>query len=244
MIGIFLSLWFGFTDTRSSEPLAAYGFLDKPTYSIKRIRRGPSQEYTPQAGDILLYSDPDIFWATMYFMAGTGAPGHAGLVARNLDGTMSVLEAGYNESLWVRFVPLDQRLKDYPGTIWVRSRLTPISPEADLRLTEFAHLVDCRRYSAVRLLSQLTPFRARGPLRTIWFGKPRGIRNDYICSEAVLEGLVYAGLLDAKTTRPSATYPRDMFFDHSMNPYINRHLKLQCSWQVPALWQPTPAPMP
>jgi hypothetical protein len=108
-------------------------------------------------------------------------------------------------------------------------------------LTDFAETVDGHRYGVIRLLGQLTPLRSRGPLRTAFMGKPKGVRSTYICSEAVLEALVMAGLLDAETTRPSATYPRDMFFDSSPNPYINKHLKLQCDWEAPRLWQLCPS---
>ena len=48
--------------------------------------------------------------------------------------------------------------------------------------------------------------------------------------------MVYAGLLDRETARPTATYPRDMFFDHSRIPHIDKHLGLACDWHVPALW--------
>ena len=67
-------------------------------------------------------------------------------------------------------------------------------------------------------------------------GGPRGLREDYICSEVVLESLVWAGVLEARTTRPSATFPRDMFFDRSSNLYIHFHSALRCRWEPPALW--------
>ena len=71
-------------------------------------------------------------------------------------------------------------------------------------------------------------------------GKPKGPGGRYHCAQAALEGLVYAGLLDPETTRPSATFPRDMFFDRSPIPYIDKHLHLDQGWEVPALWTATP----
>jgi hypothetical protein len=221
---------------------ASYGHIDQPAYSIDKQRRGPSFPYEPQPGDVLLLSNTNFAWATAYFMCGTGAPGHTALVARLEDGTLGIIEAGFNEEPFVNFTSLRDRLHDYPGTIWVRRRKTPITAEQSKALTDYGRIINGRRYGVVRLLAQLTPFRSRGPIRTYFLGKPKGIRSSYICSEAVLEGLVMAGLLDAETTRPSATYPRDMFFDESLNLYINEHLPLAYDWNIPALWRLTPAP--
>ncbi len=45
-------------------------------------------------------------------------------------------------------------------------------------------------------------------------------------------------MTDADTARPSATFPRDLFFDRSLNPYLNRHPPLGDGWDPPALWTP------
>jgi len=217
-----------------------FGYLNQPAYSIDKCPRPPFVAYRPQPGDIILYSDSNIAWATLYAIAGTGAPGHSGLVTRMSDGELGVLEAGYNDKPWVRFIRLDERLPSYKGTCWVRRRKSPISAEQSQILTEFAETIDGHRYGVLRLLAQLTPIRKRGPLRLYVMGKARGVRDTYICSEAVLEGLVLAGLLDAETTRPSATYPRDLFFDSSPNRYLNRHFKLCGDWEIPQLWRRGP----
>ena len=65
---------------------------------------------------------------------------------------------------------------------------------------------------------------------------PRGDRASYYCSELVLEACVAACLVNPITTRPSASYPHDLFFDHSHNRYINKHLPLACEWEAPARW--------
>jgi hypothetical protein len=184
---------------------------------------------------VILTSSPQPIWSFLYRIAGTGAPGHAMLVVRLADGSPGVLEAGYNDKPVIRLTPLDDRLRSYHGTVWVRRRKEPVTPEQSAALTEFAETIDGRRYSVGRLLAQLTPLRDRGPLRTRFLGRPRGLRSSYMCSEAVLEGLVLAGLVDPETTRPSATYPRDMFFDSSPNPYIDEHPALAEDWEPPAL---------
>ena len=212
------------------------GTISEPAYDNAHERPGPTTPYVPQEGDIVLLSNPNFAWRTAYMIAKTGSPGHSGVVVTMRDGQLGLLEAGYEGSLQVRVTPLTFRLAEYKGWLWVRHRKCPLTVEQSARMTEFAHTIDRKPYAVLRLLMQITPFRSRGPIRTYLFGKPRGIRSSYICSEAVLESLVYADLLEAETTRPSATYPEDMFFDHSTNKYINENLHLQDQWEKPALW--------
>lgn len=218
---------------------APFGYLNQPAYSIDKKPRLPVQPYQPQPGDVLLFSDPTIIWGLLYTIALTSAPGHSGLVVQLEDGQLGILEAGYDDKPWVRVVSLEQRLSQFPGTIWVRQRKTPITAEQSRILTWFANEIDGHRYGVFRLFCQLTVFRNRGPLRTYVLGKPQGVRKTYICSEAVMEALVAAALIDTETARPSATFPRDLFFDRSPNLYINRHPPLASDWEVPALWRAT-----
>ena len=82
----------------------------------------------------------------------------------------------------------------------------------------------------------MTPLRSRGPLRTWFLGGPHGERGSYFCSELVVECCVVAGLIDADTARPAATYPRDLFFGDSLNLYLHEHLHLEGGWLPPARW--------
>jgi hypothetical protein len=108
-------------------------------------------------------------------------------------------------------------------------------------LTEFALAQDGKRFALFRLGVQLTPFRTRGPLRTYFMGSPHGgNRRSYFCSELVSEACVAAGLLDPARTRPSATYPRDLFFGRSFNRFLNRHLEINEGWLPPARWTDQP----
>ena len=217
---------------------APYGYTYAPARDIALIPRFPVQRYEPQPGDVIFMSDTNPLWTTLYAMALTGAPGHIGLVVSLPDGRLGIQEAGFNESLWTRTVPLDYRLNHYPGKVWVRRIGTPLSPEQNARLTEFVMLTDNTRYNLRLAAIQITPLSPRGPLRTHFLARPRGPEPPLICSEAVLEALIYAGAIDGHTTRPAATYPRDLFFDRALNPYINRHPPLAGGWEVPALWTP------
>jgi hypothetical protein len=215
-----------------------YGKLCQPAYSVDEAVRLPLEDYHPQAGDILFFDDHDRVWQFCFNIAGAGRPMHAGLVVRLPDGELNSLEAGYNDSIYVKLLPLKDRLHEFPGVIWVRRPAAPISAEQSDRLTDFALRASKRHFAVCRILLQIGPLRCRGPLRTYVLGKPRGMRHFFLCSECVLEALVDAGLLDAETTRPGATYPRDMFFDASPNRYLNRHFKMAPMWIPPQMWQP------
>jgi hypothetical protein len=77
-------------------------------------------------------------------------------------------------------------------------------------------------------------------VRTRWVGAPHGERRSYFCSELVVEACIAAGLTDPATARPAATYPRDLFFDRSPNPYLDEHPPLGDGWEPPARWTEHP----
>lgn len=219
---------------------APFGYLYAPAFDVRPLPREPVTGYAPKAGDVVLMSDTNRFWTALARLALTGKPGHNGLVVTMPDGRLGLFEAGANDALWTRITPLDYRLNAYPGYIWVRPRAVPLTPEQDRRLTEFAVAADGSRYNLRQYLKQATQFSHRGPLRTVFIGKPVGIGYRYFCSQSAVEALVYAGVSDVRTARPSATYPQDLFYDRSRNPYIDRHPPLGPDWGPPQLWTPLP----
>ena len=219
------------------EPQASY--LWQASYQVDKVLRAPSRTYVPQPGDIVMAADTSVFWKVMHNLAGTSDPTHSMIVFAKPDGTMGILEAGPHDTLKCRTLDALPHMKSYEaeGRVWVRRRAVPLTPEQSARLTEFALATDGRQFALARLAGQLTAFRTRGPVRTWFVGKPRGMdQKNYFCSELVCEACVHAGILDPLTTRPSATYPRDLFMDHSPNPYLKRHLKLAPCWDPPARW--------
>jgi hypothetical protein len=203
------------------------------------VLRVPAAAYVPQPGDVMLATDDGKFWAITHDLALAFEPHNSGIVVARADGSLGVLEAGPNDTLVVGISPLLPHLKEYAdkGPVWIRKRKTPLTPEQCAALTDFAERQNGKRFALIRLGGQLTPLRHRGPLRTFVVGKPRGDRGGYFCSELVTESCVAAGLIDAATARPSATYPHDLFFDRSYNIYINHHLPLGCDWYPPARWE-------
>jgi len=75
-------------------------------------------------------------------------------------------------------------------------------------------------------------------------GKPRGDRSGYYCSELVVEACVAAGLIDPAVARPAATYPADLFFERSLNPFLRRNFDLSPCWYPPARWTACPCGRP
>lgn len=223
----------------AGRPAPAASFLWQPSYQEDQVLRAPTRAYTPQAGDIVMSADGSFFWKLMHNLAGTSHPTHSMIVFQMPDGRMGIIEGGPHDTMKCRVLDALPHMLSYEaeGRVWVRRRACPLTPEQSARLTEFALAVDGREFAIRRLARQLTPFRTRGPVRTFFVGKPHGIDHDsYYCSELVTEACVYAGLMDPRTARPSATYPRDLFMDHSPNLYLNRHLKLAPAWDPPARW--------
>jgi hypothetical protein len=226
----------------AAPPGGGPSFLYRPAFAIDHTIRLPARPYQPQPGDIMLATDGSLFWTLMHNAAGTSHPTHSGVVFAMPDGRMAILEGGPHDTMRCRILEAIPHLACYEaeGRVWVRPRSVPLTPDQSRRLTGFALATDLREFAVGRLAVQLTPFRTRGPVRTCFVGKPKGLTRDgYFCSELVIEALVYAGLIDAATARPSATYPRDIFFGSSLNPYINRHLKLK-EWHPPSRWTGTP----
>jgi len=228
----------------AGKPAPAGSFLWQSTYELDYELRGPTRPYMPQAGDIVMSTDGSVFWKTMHNLAGTSHPTHSMIVYARPDGTTAILEGGPHDTLKCLVVETLPHMFSYEkeGRVWVRRRAVPLTCEQSAKLTEFALAVEGRRFALGRLAAQLTVFRTRGPFRTAFVGHPHGLdQKSYYCSELVCEACVYAGLLDAATTRPSATYPRDLYMDASLNPYLNKHLKLAPAWEVPARWTSVPA---
>jgi hypothetical protein len=217
-------------------------FLYQPAFCIDDARRLPAEPYLPQPGDIMLRLDSSVFWRITHYMALAFDPNGSGIIVARPDGSLAVLEAGPNDCLWVRCLDMLPHLKEYAdaGKVWIRRRRVPLTPEQSARLTAFAMAADGKRFALHRLGVQLTPFRSRGPLRTRFMGKPHGDRWCYFCSELVCEACVAAGLLDPERTRPAATYPNDLFFGKSWNPFISKHLDVNAGWQPPARWTDIP----
>lgn len=239
MLSVLLPL---LTLAATPAPLDCGSYLCRPAFCLDDVRLGPTEPYAPQPGDLMLRLDRNLFWRVTHAMAGAFDPNGSGIVFARPDGSLAVLEAGPNDTLWVGTLDLLPHLCEYAeqGRVWIRRRKTPLTPEQSEQLTAFALRQDGKWFALPRLGVQLTPFRSRGPLRTYFMGKPKGDRVSYFCSELVCEACVAAGLLEAERTRPAATYPCDLFFGRSYNPFIDKHLDVNDGWHPPARWLPTP----
>lgn len=229
-----------------AEPIGSY--LYRPAYCIDDVHRLPARPYQPQPGDIVLATDDKFFWKIMHNLAWTGHPHHTGVVFARCDGSLAVLEAGPYDTRWIRTDDVLPHLKKYEerGLVWVRARKCPLTPEQSACLTAFCERQDGKKFAISRIMFQLTLLRPRGPftLKTRLTGKPKGERNRYYCTELVLEALVAAGALDPERTRPAATYPRDVFMDHSPNFFLNRIMQFSECWGPSARWTQCPVAAP
>jgi len=218
------------------------GFLYRPLYSLDEELYGPAKPYYPQPGDIVLPTNHSIFWTIGHNLALAGHPHHSGIVISLPDGRPAMLEAGPHDTPRCEVLELLPNLQCYTleGPVWIRRRSTPLTSEQSANLTDFAIAEDGKRFALVRLAGQLTLLRSRGPIRTKFVGGPHGDRQSYYCAELVTEACVAAGIMDPAKTRPSATYPHDLFFDRSHNLFLNRNFKLAPDWDPPARWTSNP----
>jgi hypothetical protein len=215
------------------------GYLCQAAYALDDEMRLPAKRYVPQPGDIYMSTDRSPIIQAGHRLALSGQPNHSGLVIAQPDGRPAILEAGPFNGLKVEIVDLSHDLRTHAERtekVWIRARRTPLTREQSAQLTAWAMKQNGKRFAAGRMLCQMTPFRSRGPLRTFVLGEPNGERDCYFCAELVLESLVHVGLLSPSTTRPCATYPRDMFFDQSNNLFLSRYFTLAEGWHPPARW--------
>jgi hypothetical protein len=205
--------------------------------------RLPAEPYFPQPGDIFLATDNLWFHRITHRLALSGPPHHSGIIFQRPDGSMAILEAGPHNDVRVQCLDFLAHVKshdDQGEKVWIRRRRVPLTPEQSAKLTAFALAQDGKPFATIRLAGQLTLLRSRGPIRTYFMGGPHGERDTYFCSELALESCVAAGLLDPAKTRPAATYPRDIFFGKSLNPFIKDNLEVNAWWFPPARWTGCP----
>jgi hypothetical protein len=232
--------------TGQLEPCGPASYLYQPAACYDHLLWLPAQAYCPQPGDIMLAADPSPGAKLGHRLAFSGGPHHSGIVFALPDGRLAQLEAGPYNTLRLRLMdplPHWQKYTEHER-VWIRKRRIPLTPEQSALLTAFALRQDGKPFALVRLAGQLTLLRSRGPLRTWVVGGPHGDRSRYFCSELVMEACVAAGLLDPACTRPAATYPRDLFFGTSPNPFLRQHLDLESGWYPPARWTSCPLTLP
>jgi hypothetical protein len=219
--------------------------LYQPAFCIDYELRGPAEMYHPQPGDLFLCTGRERWAKWGHWAAFARAPQHSGVVVAP-DGSLALLEAGPHNTFHIEVLELVPQLASYAEyeRVWIRRRRVPLTPDQCAGLTAFAMSVEGKRFAFFRMLGQLTVCRSRGPYRTEFMGVSRGDqRSSYYCAELTMEACVAAGLIDPDTARPSASYPRDMFFGCSKNRYINEHLDMS-EWEPPARWTLCPGTEP
>ncbi len=221
---------------QTAESISCGSRLYQPAYSLDCQLREPARPYVPEPGDIMLCTDFKVHWTLGHDLAGAHHPHHCGIVLALPDGRLGLLEAGPHDQPFIGIAEALPHLRSYEveGPVWIRKRRVPLTCEESAQLTEFALKQKTKRFAVARMCAQMTVIRSRGPLRTYWIGGPNPDRSSYFCAELCMDACVAAGLLDPARTRPSATYPHDVFMDESLNPFLNKYQKLYPYWDPPA----------
>lgn len=213
----------------------AAGYLFPRQTKAGAAQRQRATPYLPREGDLVFFDEHSWFWNFLFALAGTGPPLHMGIVVKRPDGSLAVLEAGPDDTLWVKLLDLGPRLRqfrrDYRGTITIRRCRRALSREKSAALTKFALAQKGKPYAVLRLLAQATPLRARGPLEPL-LARTALDRGAWICSELAVAAGTVAGLFDPRVIRSNVTYPRDLV--------DNRRHDLRRTWHDPEVWSPVP----
>jgi len=190
--------------------------------------------YKPREGDLVFYDDRHPGWLVLFAYAGTGPPLHMGMVVKKSDGKLAVLEAGPDDTVWVKLLALDERLRqfhdDFSGTITIRRCKKELTADQSRALTKFAEAQEGKRYAVGRLLLQGTSFRSRGPVRELVLGRTVLDRDSWICSELAVAAGTVVKLFDPKVVHANVAYPLDLV--------NNERHDLSDSWHDPAIWLP------
>lgn len=211
------------------------GFLKTERKNAKGVIKEKIRPYEPREGDLVFYDDHHVVWSALFAYAGTGSPLHMGIVFKKPDGKLAVLEAGPDDSIWVKLLDVDKRLpqfqKDFDGLIRIRRCKTVLAEEESKALTKFAVAQDGKRYAVGRLLLQGTPFRERGMKDEMTKGKTILDRDSWICSEISVAAGTVAKLFDPKVVHSTVAYPKDLV--------DNARYDLSKTWHDAAVWRPT-----
>jgi hypothetical protein len=209
------------------------GYLSQAP-STTRAKQSLALPYLPREGDLVFYDDHNLFWMILFAWAGTGPPLHVGIVVKKSDASLAILEAGPDDTVWVKLLDLAPRLhqfqEHYRGTISIRRCKKELTKSQSEALTKFAEAQDGKRYAILRLLLQGTCFRTRGPIREWFLARTDLDRWSWICSELVVAAGTVAGLFPS-SVKSNVTYPRDIVDNHRHN--------LSRIWSDAEIWRPS-----
>jgi hypothetical protein len=218
------------------------GVVEASSYLI-RAASGPhgervifSEPYVPKPGDLVFYDCEQLQWDIIDFLSGTGPPDHMGIVVARPDGNLAVLEAGPDKVLRVFLLDIPTRFEGHHGGIYVRRLRCPLTPEQSAALTDFALAQEGKRYALFRFLRQITPFKARGPIRSSLFGMTKLNREHWFCSELVVAAGTVAGLFNPNVMNANNIYPYDILDDTRYD--------LSDLYEEAAVWSRTPSTAP
>lgn len=255
-VGVLLIAGLSTLVSSPAPPCSDNGFLYQPAFSVDHELRCPAHPYMPQPGDIYLSSEEWFLARLGHKLCRSGAPHHSGIIFAMPDGRMALLEGGPDSTLFVRILDLIPQMTFYANRqrVWIRQRCKPLTEEQSKRLTAFALAAADRPFAAVRMVLQVGPLKTKGLIRTPLSKGPYAacfdpcdpepsMRKKYFCSELVTEACVAACLFDPVTSRPTSTYPRNLFFGDSRVPYLHKHLDMS-DWLPPARWTPCPGTEP
>jgi hypothetical protein len=197
---------------------------DEKTHCVKR-------PYQPQPGDLIFYTNANVFFDVLYACALTGPPHHVGMVVQLPDGRLTIAEAGAWNLSPVKLIGLPGRMRTHNGLVHVRRLRKPLTVEQSRCLTRYALSQTMKPYAYVRIVLEASVTRSHGCIGAHLFGSPCLDRPRWTCCDLTVACAAAAGLVDPNEVMPNTVYVRDLFRDE---PEVFHTI-----WEEPELWSAT-----
>lgn len=189
------------------------------------INRQTPIEYVPQEGDIVITTSC-CHHVRLYKLAGTGHPLHVGILVKDVEGELKLLESTVVDR-GVTLNPVEERLVHFidhhrSPLIWIRPARQPLSQQQSSQLTAFAESQHRKGFAFLRSAAFVLPNKRvikTSPRQWTWF-----------CTELVIEGLNRSSLLSSNIN-PASILPEDI--------YHNRKIDLNTGWLPAVTWAQT-----
>src|SRR5262245_33069414 len=88
-------------------------YVYQPSYCMDKSLRDPAEPYVPRPGDIMLATDNNLFWSLTHNLALAFEPHNSAIFFARPDGGLALLEAGPNDTLFIRNVDALPHLVEY-----------------------------------------------------------------------------------------------------------------------------------
>ena len=179
-----------------------------------RVDKSAEAAYVPMAGDIVLFRHNHPLSRVFTAVTLSGKIIHVAIVVPRADGSMCLLETPkFFSSVCLNDV--SDRVKTYPGEIYVRRHRQPLTAAQRDGLTKFAYAQEGKPYDWVRCAA--IPFSLPVPLVKGQYRMSSTDGSRWYCASLVLGACCASGLLDPETVIVRGSCADDLRADYPLD---------------------------